>query len=243
MAEGDVAGLRVSEGGFTLVPETSELDVAQPAPFRFRITGPDGAPLRSYRVEHDRELHLIVASRDLTWFSHVHPTRDPGGTWSVPLQAPRPGPYRAFADFAPTSGDKLVLGVDLSAAGEFRPLPLPAPQVRSAVGGYDVSLDGAPRAAGLATVTMGVQRGGRPVTDLQPYLGAYGHLVALRAGDLAYLHVHPEGEPGDGQTRPGPDVRFGVELPSAGDYRLFFDFQHDGTVRTADFTVSVPPGA
>jgi hypothetical protein len=60
--------------------------------------------------------------------------------------------------------------------------------------------------------------------------------VALRDGDLAYLHVHPAGEPGDGTTEPGPDVTFYATAPSAGDYRLFLDFQHDGVVRTAEFT-------
>ena len=49
-------------------------------------------------------------------------------------------------------------------------------------------------------LTARVTRDGEPVTDLEPYLAAYGHLVALREGDLAYLHVHPDGEPGDGVT-------------------------------------------
>jgi hypothetical protein len=75
------------------------------------------------------------------------------------------------------------------------------------------------------------------VTDLQPYLGAYGHLVALRTGDLAYLHVHPDGTPDNGMTAPGPDVTFWATAPSAGDYRLFLDFRHGDVVRTAEFTV------
>ena len=82
---------------------------------------------------------------------------------------------------------------------------------------------------------LSVAKDGRPVTDLQPYLGAYGHLVALRGGDLAYLHVHPDGEPGDGKTSPGPDVEFGAEVPSVGSYHLYLDFKHDGVVRTAEF--------
>ena len=86
-------------------------------------------------------------------------------------------------------------------------------------------------------LTLTVTRDGAPVTDLQPYLGAYGHLVALREGDLAYLHVHPEGAPGDGRTPAGPQIRFVAEVPSAAQYRLFLDFQHGDTVRTAEFTV------
>ena len=61
--------------------------------------------------------------------------------------------------------------------------------------------------------------------------------MALREGDLAYLHVHPDGAPGDGSTRPGPEVVFFAAVPSEGDYHLFLDFKHDGVVRTAAFTV------
>ncbi|MEV6492826.1 hypothetical protein AB0M20_30025 [Actinoplanes sp. NPDC051633] len=73
-----------------------------------------------------------------------------------------------------------------------------------------------------------MSKDGKPVTDLQPYLGAYGHLVALRHGDLAYLHVHPDGTPGDGRTAAGPGIIFHADVPSAGAYRLYLDFQHAG---------------
>jgi hypothetical protein len=106
------------------------------------------------------------------------------------------------------------------------------------VDGYEVRLDGDLVAGQTSKVTLTVTKDGAPVTDLQPYLGAYGHLVALRTGDLAYLHVHPDGEPGDGKTAPGPAVTFYAEVPTATTYRLFLDFQHGGTVRTAEFTVT-----
>jgi hypothetical protein len=86
-----------------------------------------------------------------------------------------------------------------------------------------------------------VRKDGEPVTDLQPYLGAYGHLVALREQDMAYLHVHPDGAPGDGSTHSGPGVTFYAEVPTTGAYRLFLDFRHDGVVRTADFTALAHP--
>jgi len=92
-------------------------------------------------------------------------------------------------------------------------------------------------------LTLSVSRDGKPAGDLQPYLGAYGHLVAVRASDLAYLHVHPMGEPDDGKTAPGPDIVFHTTFPSTGAYRLFLDFQHGGVVRTAAFTVNVSEAA
>jgi hypothetical protein len=97
-------------------------------------------------------------------------------------------------------------------------------------GGYTVTLDGELAAGAESALSFSVSRDGRPVTDLEPYLGASGHLVALRAGDLAYLHVHPQDDP-DGIT-------FHTQAPSTGTYRLYLDFKHGGTVHTAEFTVT-----
>ncbi len=116
--------------------------------------------------------------------------------------------------------------------------PLPVTSRTAQVDGYTVTLDGALEPGREAELTLSVSKDGKPVTDLQPYLEAYGHLVALRDRDLAYLHVHPAGTPGDGRTEPGPGITFYATVPSAGDYRLFLDFRHGDQVRTAAFTVA-----
>jgi hypothetical protein len=231
------AGLASSRGGYTLTP-------TDPTPtdgsFSFQITGPDGAPVTAFDVEHDKRMHLIVVRRDTTGFQHVHPEMAPDGTWTVPLALPAGGSYRAFADFAPTGGAGTTLGVDIAVPGTFEPAEH-TPSRTAQVDGYTVELTGELVPGKSSPVTLTVSKDGRPVTDLQPYLAAYGHLVALREGDLAYLHVHPEGEPGDGRTPAGPRIEFVAEVPSAGSYRLFLDFQHEGVVRTAEFTVPTGP--
>lgn len=236
-------GLQVSQHGYTLVPLRTGLPPGQATDLRFRVLGPDGEPVTGYQVRHGKKLHLIVVSRDLAHFQHLHPELRPDGTWQVRLTLPEAGAYRMFADFAPEGGGDLTLGTDLHAAGDFAPRPLPPASRTATVDGYAVRLDGELTPGRSSTLTLTVTKDGAPVTDLQPYLGAYGHLVALRAGDLAYLHVHPDGEPGDGRTRPGPEIVFHAEVPSAGAYRLFLDFQHAGAVRTADFTLATGPGA
>jgi hypothetical protein len=191
----------------------------------------------AYDTAHDEDLHLIAVRRDLTGYQHVHPDLAEDGTWSVPLELTA-GTWRLFADFDPAGDDAaLVLGTDVAVAGQYTPQPLPEPSRTAAVDDYTVTLDGELAPGSESELTLTVARDGVPVTDLQPYLAAYGHLVALRDGDLAYLHVHPAGEPGDGATRPGPDITFYATAPSAGDYRLFLDFRHGDVVRTAEFTV------
>jgi hypothetical protein len=229
-------GLQISEGGYTL-DVAGSLPAGAATPVSFRILGPDGQPLTAYDTAHDEDLHLIAVRRDLTGYQHVHPDLAADGTWSIPLDLTA-GTWRLFADFDPAGEDAgLVLGADVAVAGDHVPQPLPEPSTTAEVEGYTVTLDGQLTPGAESELTLSVSRAGRPVTDLQPYLAAYGHLVALRDGDLAYLHVHPAGEPGDGITAPGPDITFYATAPSVGDYRLFLDFQHGDVVRTAEFTV------
>jgi len=224
------AGLAVSRDGYTLDLRTSTVDAGARNELELVITGPDGRPVEDYEVEHDKELHLIVVSRDLVGYAHVHPIRDDAGLWTVEVPTMRPGSYRVFADFTPAGAEGLTLGADLTVPGESTPVPLPAPSSEVTVDGYDVSFAGELVAGTESEITVTVMRDGEPVTDLDPYLGALGHLVAIRDGDLAYLHVHPLAM----ATGPGgPAVRFAVEVPTAGTYGLYFDFSHDGAVRTA----------
>ncbi len=230
-------GLMVSQNGYTLALAEPTAAAGDDVPVRFTITGPDGEAVKTYDVEHDKRLHLIAVRRDFTGFQHVHPELSSDGTWTTGLDL-TPGQWRLFADFQATGAEGLTLGADLAVPGAYEPAE-PAVESRTArVDGYTVTLDGDLAAGADAKLTLAVKRDGKPVTDLEPYLGAYGHLVALRAGDLAYLHVHPDGTPGDGTTQPGPEVVFFAAVPSAGTYHLYLDFKHEGVVRTVAFTVS-----
>ncbi|KOV39004.1 hypothetical protein ADK60_01220 [Streptomyces sp. XY431] len=226
-------GLQISEGGYTLSLDNAFVTADAPTDLRFRILGADGKPVTAYQPAHEKELHLIVAPRDLATFQHLHPARAADGTWSARAALPAAGEYRVYADFTPAgAAQALTLGADLHAAGELRPVPLPETGRTVTVDGYAVTLNGDLTAGRSTRLTLTVAKDGKPVTDLEPCLGAYGHLVALRAGDLAYLHVHPD------TGAPGPDIAFTTTAPSVGSYRLFLDFQHGGTVRTAAFTVA-----
>jgi hypothetical protein len=204
----------------------------------FRVLGPDGAPVTDYTQDHGEDLHLVAVRADLSGYQHVHPDRAPDGTWRVPLTL-TPGTWRLVADTTPAAADEdLALTADLQVAGTYDPQPLPGPAPVAEVDGYTVVLTGELTAGAESELTFSVSRDGRPVVDLQPYLGAYGHLVAVREGDLEYLHVHPV-EDAHVAPAPGPHVAFAATAPSAGTHRLFLDFRHGDAVHTAAFTVQV----
>jgi hypothetical protein len=174
-------------------------------------------------------MHLIVVRRDLTGFQHLHPRQGADGVWATALRLDRAGSYRVFADFS-HDGEATTLASDLRVDGAATLEPLPAPATRAVTaGGYEVHLDESTVHAGRETgIHFTVLRNGKPVR-VEPYLGANGHLVALREGDLAFLHVHPK----DGTTE------FESTFPTVGRYRLFLQFKHDGRVHTAAFTQEV----
>ena len=230
------AGLSASAAGYSFAPHDTTFTPGVRDSFTFRILGPDGDPVTDFATRHDKDLHLVIVSDDLAHYQHLHPVSSSDGTWSTELGLPRAGGYRAYADFAAAGAEPVTLGADLVAPGDLAPQPLPAPASIATVDGYDVRLDGSVTAGADAELRFTVQGGGAAVRDLEPYLGAYGHLVAIRATDHAYLHVHP--------TEASPQqVVFAVHVPSPGAYRLFLDFQHEGVVHTAAFTLDVPAGA
>jgi hypothetical protein len=225
-----VRGLAVADGGLRLVVQRPELRRGRTEQLRFRIVGDDGAAVRDFEVTHERRMHLILVRRDLTGFQHLHPELGADGTWTVPARLDEGGSYRMFADFS-RGGEAQTLATDLRVDGPADLRALPAPATVATSDGYDVRLDaGTARPGEPATLRFTITRDGEPVRT-EPYLGAGGHLVALREGDLAFLHVHPE-EHAD-------EVAFEATFPTAGRYRLFLQFKHEGRVRTVAFTQEV----
>jgi hypothetical protein len=234
---GGAMGVAVDDGDFAITPATVTAAAGAPGRLSFRIVDRKGRVVRDgFQVEAERRMHLIVVRRDLTGYQHLHPTEDADGTWSVPITVADPGVYRVFSDFQ-RGGTKHVLAADLTVPGSYVPRPVPVPVASTTVDGFTVGIgSGAIRAGDDGDLAFTVTRGGRPVQDLEHYLGARGHLVALREGDLAYLHMHPHTE----AEAPGA-IAFRAHFPSAGRYRLFLQFQVGGIVRTAAFTIEVTP--
>jgi hypothetical protein len=225
-----VRGLAVADDGLRVVVENPELRRGRDETLRFRIVGDGGATVRDFDVGHEKRMHLIVARRDLTGFQHLHPEQADDGSWSTRVRLGAAGSYRLFADFS-HDGAARTLASDLrvDGAADLRPLPSPAPTAVSD-GGYDVRLDSSHARPGEeADLRVTITRDSVPVRT-EPYLGAGGHLVALREGDLAFLHVHPTAD---------DSVRFAATFPTTGRYRLFLQFKHEGRVQTVAFTQEV----
>ena len=228
-----VRGLAVAEDGLRVVVEDPELRRGRSEQLAFRIVDEHGQTVRDFDEEHTKRMHLILARRDLTGFQHLHPEQRADGTWTTSVRLTDAGSYRLFADFS-HEDEARTLATDLRVDGPADLQPLPAPAATAiSDGGYDVRLAASDSHPGKeADMRFTITKDGEPVRT-EPYLGAGGHLVALRDGDLAFLHVHPTNEAGTNE------IGFGATFPTEGSYRLFLQFQHNGRVQTVAFTQEV----
>lgn len=244
MNEHPITGVSIESRGFVLRDLKAPATPGVEGTLAFQIETPGGTPLTDFEERHEKELHLITVRTDGAGYRHAHPKLDPTtGTWSIPWRWDLAGSQQVYVDFAtPGEPDDLTLARSFDVAGEFRPRVIRTSPI-AFVDGYAVELSGDLVAGRNSDLEFRVLRDGEPVSDLQPYLGAFGHLVVLREGDQAYLHAHAEVDENVGahdshgavEARGGPDLGFEVGTPTEGPYLLYLDFKVDGKVHTAEF--------
>ena len=266
---------------FEFVSEPPGVRPGEPATWTLRFfDAATGAPVARFDTTHDKPAHLIVASDDLRWFNHLHPEYRGNGEFTVDMTLPKSGSYIMFADYKvagqpgevarhefATTGTTLALAPVAAAPDPIgdggwivksaRSHPEGKPD-ESSGDSYQVALMPMPaRPAPGEEVTLHFQvrdAGGKPVADLQPYLGAMGHAVLISNDFRTYLHAHPAGGAGEdaghqhgGSTSSphahaapaagGPDVTFHTTFPAGGTYMLWGGFRHRDRIITAPFVL------
>ncbi|GAB2700819.1 hypothetical protein ACFQWB_06435 [Paenibacillus thermoaerophilus] len=207
---------------------------------RIEIRKDDGEPIHDFDVTHEKLLHLIVVSKDLSYFDHIHPEYKGNGVFEIGHEFPAGGEYRLIADFKPTGGDAMTEMKWIEVEGQrAEPTPImPETYWLTTVEGKRVTLNVDRLAVNQETkLTFCIEddRTNQPVTDLEPYLGAIGHVVILSEDGERYVHVHAD----EGQNT-GPNAVFETSFPRSGIYKIWGQFQQDGRVFTVSYVVKVP---
>jgi hypothetical protein len=207
---------------------------------RIAVRKHDGTPIEEFDINHEKLLHLIVISKDLSYFNHVHPEYKGNGVFEIYNDFPAGGEYRFIADFKPTGGDAMTKLEWVRVDGEpAAPAPVvPDASLDKVFEGKRVKLTAQNlEARNWATLTFSFEdeKTGEPITDLEPYLGAIGHVVVLSEDGNRYVHVHADEDQGT-----GPEARFEAEFPKSGIYKIWGQFQRDQEVFTTAYVVNVP---
>ncbi len=205
-----------------------------------RIRDPEsGEPVTAFAPLHDRLLHLFIVSRDLRFFAHEHPVQN-GSTFDLVIDL-APGTYMAIADFLPLGGSPQMV---------HRAIVTPGAAASPFAAASDLSEDLSDKVVDGVRMHLALGRrpdrldavlrfrfadaaSGAPISDLEPYLGASGHLLIVSTDLTHAIHAHPE------SLTPGPDINFGAEFPVAGLYKLWVQVQRKGKVFTAPFVVRI----
>jgi hypothetical protein len=207
---------------------------------RLRITN-NGKPMNEFEVNHEKLLHLIIVSKDLSYFNHIHPEYKGKGVFEIVNEFPAGGEYRVIADFKPKNGNSMSKLEWLLVAGEaVESVDVTVDQrLEKTVGGEKVALSIEPPLESKKEMTLRFTlmdaKTNQPISDLEPYLGSIGHVVVLSDDGERYLHVHAL----KGQGR-GPEALFETEFPESGVYKIWAQFQRNGQVFTIPYVVSVP---
>jgi hypothetical protein len=225
-----------------------------PVRMRFDVRHPStGAAVRNFELVHDRRYHLFVVSHDMQQFQHVHPDQQPDGTWELDVTLPKPGAYRVISDFLPAGGAPQLLArtlVTADFAGDLRSQDARLTvdtAWKKTVGTLtaELTFDPPRLIAGQYShfaFRLSDATSGEPVTDLQPYLGAFGHAFVLSEDLRDSVHSHPP-EWRDGREITsgfgGPDVMFEGYMPRPGKYRVWAQFLRRGELVTIPFTFEV----
>ncbi|MBD2768852.1 hypothetical protein IC235_13230 [Hymenobacter sp. BT664] len=221
-----------------LVPTPAEPTAGQPVTLALtpRETGNEAAPV-PLAVVHEKKIHLIIVSKDLGQFYHEHPEYTAGGDYKVTYTFPKGGDYVLFQDYTPVgSGHQLGRQVLRVKGPAYAPVKFKNDDLQWAQDGYQATLsfDKALTPGQLLGLKINITQGGQPVTNLDNYLGALGHVVVISADTEQYLHVHSSD-----QADKGPNIGFNTNFEKPGLYRVFLQFNHGGKIHTADFTINV----
>jgi hypothetical protein len=219
-------------------PKPMQLVAGQPATLTYtpQEVGNEQAPV-PLAVVHEKKIHLIIVRKDLSTFYHEHPEYTAEGNYRVPFTFAKGGDYVLFQDYTPDGSGHQLGRQPVSVQGpKYTPVKFGPDQMQWSQDGYQATLsfDKALKVGQLLAMKINLTKGGQPVTDLDNYLGALGHVVVISEDTERYLHVHP-----NDQADKGPNIGFNTNFEAPGLYRVFLQFNHAGTIHTGNFTVNV----
>lgn len=203
------------------------------------ITNKDGSPVNDFEVNHEKLLHLIIVNHDLSYFAHIHPDFKGDGKFTINNAFPAGGKYKMFADFKPVGGSTTTLSEWMDMEGKEGEHAAVTPDSKLVKEVKDKEIELAltsTKAKEDVTLTFDIRdaKTKQGIDNLEPYLGAVGHVVILSEDAGQYLHVHPLDE-----KATGPKAQFATSFPKSGTYKIWGQFQHRGEVITAPFVVEV----
>lgn len=228
------------------VLETSKMaEAGKPMPLRLQIVNTKTKKVEtSFDEAHTKKFHLLIASKDLNWFVHEHPTMQPNGNWAINQTFPAGGEYWIYADVAPAGQGSRILISKIKVSG---PKPNWDTRAKRQTVATDRGLTGTfgtlkPIQIGrVSTVQIKLfdEKTKKLTQVTEQWLGAIGHLMIISKDGQTVVHSHPlEDAASEAMAKRGL-VRFSARFPKPGYYKAYAQFMWHGSVRTLGFGLEV----
>jgi hypothetical protein len=223
------------------------LKAGDPVHLRLIARTRTGEAIRHFEYVHEKPIHLLIASADLAEFDHIHPELQPDDSYEVPWTFPHGGAYRLWADYSLPGEAPRVERFDVTVEG---PAPPAKPLLPSSLHSDAVDLITTQTLRAGEDISITVRFNGS-VDTLEPYLGAWAHVVVVREDSGSFAHAHPleaaTAAAGTTHTHaplgPAPQqISIVANFPSAGLYKIWVQFQQSGKVITVPFVVRAEAG-
>ncbi len=231
------------------IDSASELKTGEPTTLTLSLTAKNGKPVApaDLQVAHTEKLHLLIVDPSLSDYHHEHPVpKKDGKVLTFKLTPRKAGPYRVFVDVLPEATRRhLYLVADLAGTGAGGPIEGRELVTSAQVDGYsfELMLPAVVKEGTTLNGELGIKdRDGKVVTQLEPVMGAYAHLVGFFEDRKTVEHMHPMGaEPTAPSDRGVGKLRFRVTPTKSGLMKLFAQVKLDGKERFAPFTLNIAP--
>lgn len=199
-----------------------------------------------FEVVHEERFHLLIASKDFGWFLHEHPSMNEDGVWSQKITFPAGGKYFIYGDVAPVGKGSQILIAEIEVVGDpFSKAaswePTLGPSRDGGIVGVFGFVAGVPKIGRMTKLSVKLtdEKTGEPVTDLQQWLGAWGHLMIFSKDGMTVVHSHPaESEETIDLLKIGV-IHFTGRFPKPGLYRAFSQFKRGGEIKMLSFTINI----
>ncbi len=243
--ERPTAGTRVMPYRLEVIDWPHHVDAGKPAALKMKVFNTKTGDVQtSFDIAHEMYFHLLIASKDLNWFLHEHPTMAPDGTWSIPITFPAGGDYWIYGDVAPSGKGSQVLITKVTVQGA-------KPTWDTRLIPTTTATDGGLK--GLLSTLEPIEIGrkstiqvklfdvktGQAVGDTVKWLGAAGHMMIFHEDGQTVVHSHPaEDAENEALVKKGI-VRFTGRFPKPGLYKVYAQFDWQGAIRTLGFAIEV----
>ncbi len=220
---------------FSFAPKTITID--KPVKLSFQTVDSVTNKVVVLQSEHEKDMHLLIVNEDLSYFSHEHP-HQVDDQYVHTHQFPHAGNFILFVDYSPQGSGQHVSRHKLKVEGKpIEPKALLEQQIVWQEDGYKLFIPEYQlpiKAYTMLDLTLIIEKDGKPVKDLDYYLGSLAHVVIINENTEEYLHVHPLKT-----AEKGPEIKLHTSFPNLDKYKMFIQFKHQGMIHTASIVLEI----